>query len=351
MSRLLFKEGQIEILCDDVGSLPMDEAKAMMKLAATTCYQKREESKASPDDFVKKIIARGHYSVLEHGLWRTFEVHMPADQKEHIGLELHMVNNNFRPFYITERARSWVVSGNARMFREAFLRSKAKVIHLLYKALCQEEQDSRGEVVLFPAPRQKVLGETDVRLWPNPILLTQRETLVHRAVMVESNLCSRAYMDETRTHRSLSALAESTRYVDYKAGLRFVLPGSDELDLDRPICFVLNKRVYCFTPQGFTDLMEGWYAALRRHGFKAGEARQWLPLGLVSQIVQTGNLAAWRHWFFQRATLAAHPEIRRAALQLLVELKGRFTCFTDFRIKRNAQRGEFAEYTGDLSTI
>ncbi len=53
MAKLLFKEGEFKILSDDVGKLSGDEILKMIKIAGTTCYQKRETSKKTPVEFSK----------------------------------------------------------------------------------------------------------------------------------------------------------------------------------------------------------------------------------------------------------------------------------------------------------
>jgi len=151
---------------------------------------------------------------------------------------------------------------------------------------------------------------------------------------------------------------ESTRYVDYAKGeenldefqINFILPytGTSCLQDGMAIDFSVDGRDYSFTSRQFTNLMEGWYRALRKKvGLKPEEARQWLPIGIKTQIVQTYNLNEWRHWFVLRTQSAAHSEIRFVAVSLLKEVQKLIPgAFDDFFL--NTSEGNmYALYKGN----
>ena len=61
------------------------------------------------------------------------------------------------------------------------------------------------------------------------------------------------------------------------------------------------------------------YFEMLRHGCTPQEARAVLPNSLKTELVVTGNLAEWRHFFNLRAlnkTGKAHPQIVEVALPL-----------------------------------
>jgi len=349
MAKMLFKKGEFRILSDDLGKLSAAETNQLIKTAGTTCYQTREVSRKTPEQFVQMLQNSGHYAMLEHS-WRTVEVSSASGRfpKEEIGFRLYKANNLF---CITERPFSLLISGNLRMFSEGWIKSGDVFICSIHHLLAQENP------VIFRQRGNFKLPEDDFRVLINPELGSKKEILVHRAMTVEFNDHSRGMTHETVRSRSgdekiTSYAQESTRYVDYakrgmdldKFQIRFVLPYNGQFDFSQIISFSVDGTEYSFTPQRFTNLIEGWYRELRKKGLKPEEARQWLPIGLKSQIVQTYNLNEWRHWFFIRTGQRAHPEIRFSAVRLLKEVQKRIPeCFNDFEI---SQDGQSAVYKG-----
>jgi len=351
MARMLFKKGDFRILSDNVGSLSGDELVQLIKTAGATCYQTRETSKKTPAEFVKMLQQSGHHAMIEHS-WQTIEVGFPSTvnivkAKERVSYHLYKANNLF---CITERPMSLLVSGNVRMFNEAWIKSKNVFICDIHSLLAKKSP------ILFPisGPNESFSG-LEFKL--NPELTAKKEILVHRAMTVEFNNNSRGMTHETVRSRNgdekiASYAQESTRYVDYAKGdvnldefqIKFILPYNDQFDFGQMINFSVDGQEYSFTPQQFTNLIEGWYRALRKKGLRAEEGRQWLPIGLKSQIVQTYNLNEWRHWFFLRTGYRAHPEIRFLAVKLLQEVQKRIPeCFNDFEISED---GKNAVYKG-----
>jgi len=352
MAKMLFKKGDFQILSDDVGSLTGNELVGLIKTAGATCYQTRESSKRTPEEFVQMLQKSGHLAMIEHS-WRTVEIGFPdadniVSSKERVGFHLYKANNLF---CITERPTSLLISGNVRMFNEAWIKSGDAFICDIHSLLAEENP------VLFPISKShESYSGLEINLKPR--LTAKKEILVHRAMTVEFNNTSRGMTHETVRSRSgdekiTSYAQESTRYVDYAKGevnldefqIRFILPYNDQFDFDQTITFSVDGKDYSLTPQQFTDLIEGWYRGLRKQGLKPEEARQWLPIGIKAQIVQTYNLNEWRHWFFLRTGYRAHPEIRFVAMKLLQEVQKRIPeCFSDFEISDD---GKSAVYKGN----
>ena len=348
MAKLLFREGGFRILSDDVGRLQVKEMNQLIKTAGTTCYQTRETSKKTPEEFIQMLQKRGHHAMLEHS-WYTFLIGNTSPK---------VVSNLFQAnslFCITLRDNGFLVSGNSRIFNEAYLKKRDIVTGMLLSILNKENP------VLFPLPKEGFEITSLLKITRNPKLQTKDEVLTHRAMTVEFNNHSRGFTHETVRSRSgdekvTSYAQESTRYVDYSKGevdlekfqMKFILPYNDVFDFNQKISFSVDGREYSLTPQEFTDLMEGWYRALRKSGLRPEEARQWLPIGIKSQIVQTYNLREWRHWFKIRSGAAAHPEIRFSALNLLRETQRRIPgVFDDFEFKVKEDGSEYAVYIGE----
>jgi len=349
MAQLLFKQGDFRILSDDVGSLSAEEMNQLIKTAGTTCYQTRETSKKTPEEFIRMLQTKKHYAMLEHS-WYTFEITTDIRDLSVVILSFFRSNNLF---CITPRPRSFLVSGNSRMFNEAYTKPGGAATGKILSVL------TRDNPVLFPG--EEFETDIDFDVIEKPALLDKNEILTHRAMTVEFNNHCRGFTHEDARSRNgdekiTSYAQESTRYVDYSRGevdleqfqIKFILPYNDRFDFTQRIHFKANGADYFFTPQQFTNMIEAWYRALRKKGLKAEEARQWLPIGLKSQIVQTYNLREWRHWFHLRADAPAHPEIRWSAVRLLKEVQRRIPdVFDDFEFKTKPEdNSEYAVYTG-----
>lgn len=356
MAQMLFKQGSFRILSDNVGILSANEMNELIRTAGTTCYQTRETSKKTPEEFIQMLQSRGHHAMLEHS-WYTFRVSIVRSRPviEDIALDLFLSNSLFC-ITMGYAAPELLISGNARMFLEGYKKTKGQVLGTILYQLHEENP------VLFPVINGGFPFVSYVHLERNPTLGKDiRETLTHQAMTVEFNNHSRGFTHEDVRSRNgdekiTSYAQESTRYVDYAKGevnvagfqMKFILPYHDEFDFRQKIDFRVDGVHYSFTPQEFTNLMEGWYRALRTGGLRPEEARQWLPIGIKSQIVQTYNLREWRHWFHLRANAPAHPEIRWSAVNLLKEVQKRIPgVFDDFDFRFKNDGSEFAVYTGN----
>lgn len=65
------------------------------------------------------------------------------------------------------------------------------------------------------------------------------------------------------------------------------------------------------------------YGELRQHNWSPQQARGVLPNALKTEIVMTGNLREWRHFFELRCSPKAHPQMREVADLLLTDARER----------------------------
>ena len=77
---------------------------------------------------------------------------------------------------------------------------------------------------------------------------------------------------------------------------------------------------------------ESAYKKLLTRGWTPQMARGVLPNALKTEIVMTGNLREWLHFFNLRCAKAAHPQMREVADMLLTDIKGKVPIIFD-RIK------------------
>ena len=85
------------------------------------------------------------------------------------------------------------------------------------------------------------------------------------------------------------------------------------------------------TPEQFDEIYAVWYLAMEAAeahylkllalGASPQIARSVLPNSTKTEIVMTLNLRSWRNFFQQRATKAAHPQMRQIAVPMLAEFK------------------------------
>lgn len=365
MAKLLFKQGNFKILADNLAKLSAAETNKLIQIAGTTCYQARETTKKTPEEFIKMLYTRGHLSVLEHS-WFCYGIYPEKrDNIARIGYKLYKANNLFS---ITEAKEGYlIVSGNSRMFYEAFDKYRKQPDYLLTKIFADL---NRKNPELFSSPifydiSIAILYGNEIpvdffgKISDNPAIKTAEERLAHTAMCVEFNNHCRGFTHEHVRHRLASFSQESTRYVDYAKGdvnldefqMQFILPYNDKFDFSKKIEFICDGKAHIMSPVEFTNMIEAFYRALRKAGLKSEEARQWLPIGLKSQIVTTANLKEWRHWFYMRARESAHSEIKWTALNFLRICKVRWPdLFDDFEFTKSKKDGsECAIFTGVMT--
>lgn len=366
MAKLLHKEGNFKILSDDVGKLDNAQMMELVKTVGTTCYQSKETTKKTAEQFVDMFMQKGHLAMLDH-TWFTVSVETPKQLREDhwLGFSSQLRDDCmlalFRAnslFCISARDyQSFLVSGNCRMFNEAWVKTKNPFVGFLVYVLKSEYSSLFLDSFTSGTEKDFKEFEKKLQIEINPELLSKKEILIHRAASVEFNNCSRGMTHETVRSRNgdqkMTAYAqESTRYVDYAKGdvnldefqMNFVLPYKDDIDVDELMAFEANGSVKALSIRKFVDLVEGFYRALRKNGLSPQEARQFLPIGLKAQIVQTYNLNEWRHWFKIRTGAGAHPEIRFVAVKLLKDFQSRMPGIFDFEISNT---GESAKYIGE----
>lgn len=141
-------------------------------------------------------------------------------------------------------------------------------------------------------------------------------------------ICDRGVSHEIVRHRLFSFAQESTRYCNYgkdehvtfiwpcwfEEGPHFI-PGTYDL---QDICrhSLQIDRVY---PQNlwFWSCRDSElaYFHLLEAGWSPQQARSVLPNSLKTEIVVTGNLREWRHFFKLRLAPTAHPQMREVAIK------------------------------------
>lgn len=187
--------------------------------------------------------------------------------------------------------------------------------------------------------------------WLNDLMyLCDEPTVFHEKRICVRFICDRGILAEFTRHRTFSFSAESTRYCNYSKNkfnneVTYILPcWIEEKDLPKGSCYseddwgsLICEFYYEATEKGKRDGLnispiknfifalqtsEQLYFSLLKEGWKPQQARAVLPNALKTELVMTGFVSDWKHFFDLRAigtTGQPHPQAKELALPLLNE--------------------------------
>lgn len=251
-----------------------------IEMAGRTCYKSEDKiTETSAKEFVSRMIKSGHGAMLEHGtvyLKAGYEVEIFAGQEEMTNPLLNYIDNKY-----------------------------SKTV----------EYDG----VLYVTTNLRVLVEN---CWLHNLEYMCKPTEHHERRYTVKFICDRGVSHEFVRHRVFSFAQESTRYCNYskdKFGneLTFIIP-----------CWFDNNTDYIadyMSGEGdraklaFIDTLhcaEHNYLGLLMEGWKAQEARAILPNSLKTELVMTGFVSDWKHFFELRDAKSAHPQALELASPL-----------------------------------
>lgn len=228
------------------------------------------------EDFVNMLIKSGHGAMLEHGtVYMQIETSLDIENKE---LEERVSQYDCNPF--TKGVSRYIGPGTWRYYITTNLR---------------------------------VLVEND---WLDDLKYVCEPTEYHEKKITAKFICDRGVSHEIVRHRGshgISYAQESTRYCNYSKS-KF----NNELTFIEPAWEFPSSNIVN-TKERFEAMLgeaEANYMELITLGFKPQEARAVLPNALKTEIVVTGFIDDWKHFFELRCSNAAHPDIRKLALDL-----------------------------------
>ena len=297
--------------------LPRDEQRgglAVIEAAARTCYKSEDRTtEDSAEKLVKALIDRQHEAMLEHGdyIFRVHDHHI----YENICDGLQLIRDKFgkAPLLTTTNLDGrFIISGNVRAWRE--LLALGDLAGWYFTALIDRiyTKDLVADNDVIPDERIEQIRYAD--------LIGRAEKLAHLRQTVRFTI-DRGVSHEFVRHRVMSFAMESTRYCNYS-----------QEKFGREIT-VINP---CFLEEG-TEGYSLWkrqcmsaevaYFALLNFGLAPQEARTVLPHSAKTELVMTGTLGQWNHFFDLRArqvTGPAHPQAVEVAMPLMEEMTTRF---------------------------
>ena len=227
------------------------------------------------EDFVGMLMKSGHGAMLEHGtVYMQIDTFLDIPEDKKLDKRVHQYDSN----RFTKVDSMYIGQGCWRYYITTNLR---------------------------------VLVEND---WLDDLKYVCEPTEYHAKRVMVRFICDRGVSHEIVRHRVMSFAQESTRYCNYSKD-KF----GQELTFIEPAWEFRSCSNILDTRERFEAMLgeaEANYMELITLGFKPQEARAVLPNALKTEIVVTGFIDDWKHFFELRCDSAAHPDIRKLALDL-----------------------------------
>ena len=286
-------ESKVEVVEQQPG---LEGVYKQIELAGRTCYKSEDKiTEDSAKEFVDRMIKSKHGAMLEHGT---------------VYLDIHRDNRLYETF-------------------------KTKYSMNRYSKLI--------EGIFYPTSGNHLYITTNLRVlvennWLDDLEYICEPTEYHEKRITTRFTCDRGVSHEIVRHRVMSFAQESTRYCNYTkdkfdSQITFIIPtwanipegkytnwdgdwcNVEELTVLKPI---ENDAVDQFL--FLCKYAEMSYDLMIDRGAKPQEARQVLPNAVKTEIVVTGFESDWEHFFELRTAGAAHPDMRKLALELQEKL-------------------------------
>lgn len=272
-------ESKVELIEQQPG---LEGMYKQIELAGRTCYKSEDKiTEDSAKEFVDRMIKLGHGAMLEHG---TVYLKMDVDHGSLVFLELEQ-----------------------------------KYIHNRYSRV-----DFTGGV-MYITTNLRVLVEND---WLDDLQYACEPTEYHEKRITARFTCDRGVSHEIVRHRVMSFAQESTRYCNYGKD-KF----GNEITFIEPTWYsmVTDEQREAFddflsiSEESYMALLDKWENRTPDKRYKTKfkgnpltpqQARQVLPNALKTEIIVTGFESDWKHFFKLRTAGAAHPDMRKLAVEL-----------------------------------
>lgn len=307
----------VEVLRTGYETDPMTPEQFIEKVGRT-CYKSEDKITAeSAPKFVHGLLLRGHEAMIEH--WTLiFQATSDTVYESIVNYWLSIFGDD-KTSYIADDAflpkirftegydsRRYIVSGNIRAWRD-FVRSVSRNCGNMPGFLF-DVMDTAP--VFFDDLRPADTRPEGRTPWLTPITVNDLqgdlEHLVHHDVTMKF-VCDRGVSHELVRHRAASFAQESTRYCNYASGKY-----GSEITVVRPS--------WCAEGTGAWNAWlraclrtEDEYVGLVMSGAKPQEARSVLNNSLKTEVVVTGPLGHWYHFFDLRCGPEAQPDMREVA--------------------------------------
>ena len=264
--------------------------------AGRHCYKSHDKiTENSAKEFVDRMIKSGHGAMLEHGTVYLF-------------------------LTMSSRQQYFKYCSNP------------------YSIANSTGEAEKGTWNGFVTTNYRVLVENG---WLDDLKYICEPTEFHYKRVCVRFICDRGVSHEFVRHRVFSFAQESTRYCNYskdKFGneVTFIIPcwmdiseGSIELgNYDKTSARYKDgivRQIDTIPPYTGVDFIrnlcesESDYLLMLNRGWTPQQARAVLPNALKTELVMTGFVSDWKHFFELRCDPAAHPQARELAIPLKEE--------------------------------
>lgn len=288
--------------------------KKQIERTGRTCYKSEDKiTDTSCEEFVNRMVNSGHGAMLEHG---TVYLQIPFKYIDvSSALEIPIMEDLVTKY--TENKYSECITINS---------------------------------IAYITTNYRVLVENG---WLDDLQYQCEPTEYHEKRVTVKFICDRGVSHEFVRHRTMSFAQESTRYCNYSKKDKF----NEEITFIKPIWLekstipqsnwesrqmiesnfdedgVWYEECYKYTGDPriknsswqwnsadwfYHQLKssETTYLQLLKQGWKPQEARAILPNSLKTELVMTGFISDWKHFFELRCHSTAHPDARALALPL-----------------------------------
>lgn len=254
--------------------------------AGRTCYKSEDKiTEDSAKGFVDRMIKSGHGAMLEHG---TVYLQIKSRDAENYHLFYHKYSSN--PY-------SYVNVGRGCIWNTLFITTNYRVL---------VENDWLDDLKYLCEPIESHAKRITVRF-----------------------ICDRGVSHEFVRHRVFSFAQESTRYCNYSKDkfnneVAFILPcwvtdihseNSYDMELLNNYPLAETENISPESIEFIRSLVysESSYFTLLEAGWKPQQARTVLPNALKTELVMTGFVSDWKHFFELRDDNSAHPQAQELA--------------------------------------
>lgn len=293
--------------------------------AGRVCYKSEDKiTEDSAKPFVERMVKSGHGAMLEHG---TIYLNVPEQTyTETLEDEFGKFNNPNNG--LVDRYR------------------KNKYSKVNSVAADEELRKKYPKVRPFKLTHHYITTNLRVIVengWEEDLEWQCEPTEHHEKRITAKFICDRGVSHEFVRHRVFSFAQESTRYCNYSKdkfqGVTYIQPPWLDGDISNEDGSKFNDvytDIYLHTlttaENAYLDLLKQWDNKVPDKRFKSGyknnpwtpqQARAVLPNSLKTELVMTGFVSDWEHFFKLRDAGSAHPQARELAHPLHEEFKNR----------------------------
>lgn len=250
--------------------------KKQIERAGRTCYKSEDKiTDTSCEEFVNRMVNSGHGAMLEHGtVYLYVEYGSPVGDNQYFaGTEILIKYN-----------------------KNKYSKVHSEIIHnYLHK--------------IYITTNYRVLVENG---WLDDLQYQCEPTEHHEKRITVKFICDRGVSHEFVRHRTMSFAQESTRYCNYSKD-KF---GKEITCIIPP--YLINEEELEFE-EDLAILESIYFKWMSKYGYVAQEARYFLPTGVKTELVMTGFVSDWEHFFKLRCHPTAHPQARELSVPLREE--------------------------------